>query len=518
MSKIAPYQWREDALAEKSDQKIRFLNLDKKLFYDEFLAGLDVEMFRIPMQDLIKRYDIRGKKVLSIGPGECRQEYWFSFDKNSLLLVDIDEGGELEPRLLRAESSKDRDSTETVSFALGDARRLNDYLVEPFDVLLSFSFTPDEYHRTKVQNDNKKHIFQSTWPIGAQAFSPLLCEMFKQLPEGALLLSLSYCGGPDATSLTYLASVKDTLNAQGMKFLEAYVLKSSPGVHLVVAQKGLNFQSDIPYNEHSLSTIHPRGSAGERPVAVFSTQKTIDSAIVACKAEDITSEILRNNFKRNRNCIYEGDFAGEVLAFLKYGYDTQILADKKSAGDIKIFPEMGTLKFVSFRDLEFQENCYLLWLGSITRDDNFRKQNICKLGMFENQNTKLLFSDETHTLLKRCHPEVFVTYGLAGVDITDNLAFRAQLERELRSFGLFVHTLSALKVESGFFMLVACRDKAFLKLDFSLPRIYPGSEDNAAIKIYDVNNPPKKPRPKISFDFRPYARRIKRRFSKYNNC
>lgn len=510
MSKTTDYQWRDSILAEQSGQKMRFFRLDKNLFFKEFLSGRKNEYIQTAMQDLIKRYDIRGKKILSIGPGDCEQEFWFSSDDNSLLLVDIDEGGAIEPGLVKIASQTSETTQGSITYAIGDARRLNDYLVEPFDVLLSFSFTPDEYYRSRVQDENKSPDRNFNWPVGTETFSPILCEMFKQLPDGAVFISLSYCGGPDALSPTYLSALHETLKNHDMKLLEVYALKSSSGVHLVVAQKGLGFQSLIP-TDHPLSTIHPRASVGEKPITLFSVRdvRPLDDASAP---ETITYEILARNFKKGQNCIYEGYLPAEINAFVKAGLNTRVVTNKNSLNSVQLFPNAGELSFIDSKNFEGLKPCHLLWSGNILRDNNFRKENIKKLSTKIETHQNILLSEDTHSLLTVSQPEIFMAYGQAAVNIRNNSAFRIQLNNELSRHGFSINTMWALRASSKVFMIVACKMND-VDTRLEVDRFYPEAVDVTANKIFDIHNPNEKAAFSINLlDIKIFFKKLKVKF------
>jgi spermidine synthase len=47
-----------------------------------------IELCRTPMEQLQQRFDLRAKNILSIGAGDCFEEYWWS-QANRITAVDI---------------------------------------------------------------------------------------------------------------------------------------------------------------------------------------------------------------------------------------------------------------------------------------------------------------------------------------------------------------------------------------------------------------------------------------------
>lgn len=234
------HQWRDGKLAEVSQEPLRFYEVSRAFFFKEFLEYFEgLEIYRLAMYSLMDRYSICDSSVLSLGPGNCQQEFFLAERGNRLLLVDIDEGGVIETSLRRIVGQTNPDD-HLITYAIGDGRRLSEYRNHSFDVFVSFSFTPDEFHRHTQQQHaaiSPEHAWG--WPLGESTFSPIVLEVLRQLPENGLFISLSYLGGPDpAAALAYLPSMQTTLAKLGMVLLEVYALKASPGVHMVVAGKG----------------------------------------------------------------------------------------------------------------------------------------------------------------------------------------------------------------------------------------------------------------------------------------
>ena len=241
MALVAPNkQWVDGRLKPTDEKSLRFYRVNSSLLF-EHLAGDYLQCERA-MQEIIDRYNIRGRKVLGVGPGNCMQEYWFARNDNALILVDIDEKGLIETALQSLHSVSN--ATEpTITYAIGDARRTAEYLDNPFDVVFLSGFTPDEYHRATIidasRTLNTEHAPDTgVWPLSRPPFSELCIDLARRLPNGGLFISLSYASGPDVkTSRFYLPAMQAQLRANGLELLEVYFLREIPGVHLAIAVK-----------------------------------------------------------------------------------------------------------------------------------------------------------------------------------------------------------------------------------------------------------------------------------------
>jgi hypothetical protein len=190
----------------------------------------------VAVDQLIRRFDIRDKKILSLGPRFGREEYWFAKNGNQITMVDIDEQGDLEPALSAAESGPLR-------YLIGDA--LNAVPNEPFDVLFLSGFGPDEFRRREI----------TVWK---DPFHPVVMR-YAQLC--GLTLIQSFYGGPD---LDYhpdmLPACDDQLMRHRLKLYEVYRLKVNKGCHLFV------IGSEPPLRlECEITLFHGRGA--DEPVA-----------------------------------------------------------------------------------------------------------------------------------------------------------------------------------------------------------------------------------------------------------
>src|SRR6185437_877334 len=113
---------------------------------DDFYRAYPEEAPRVDncMNELIDRYDIRGKSVLSVGAGTAREERQFALAGNDLLLIDIDEQRSLQPTL------QEMPEGVGLEYWIGDATEFEQG-VGAHDVVYFSGFTPDEIRRDSIK-------------------------------------------------------------------------------------------------------------------------------------------------------------------------------------------------------------------------------------------------------------------------------------------------------------------------------------------------------------------------------
>lgn len=182
------------------------------------------------MQELIARYDITGKSVLSVGAGGAFEEKHFARSGNEVLLIDIDEGGGILPRL---EAMPQKPG---ISYWIGDAAEFENGLGS-YDVLYYSGFTPDELRRASIVRTNANEA--RSWAIDDDPFHPVVMGYTSAINDGGLLLIQSYCGGIDHDyNANYLAACQRQLAEHDLYLLEVHRFTSTHGVMLYAAIKG----------------------------------------------------------------------------------------------------------------------------------------------------------------------------------------------------------------------------------------------------------------------------------------
>ncbi len=182
------------------------------------------------MQELVARYDITGKSVLSVGAGTAAQERQFALSGNDLLLIDIDEHRSLLPILAKLAEKPG------LSYWIGDAAEFEQSL-GTYDVLYFSSFTPDEMRRGSMVRGNADR--GRPWAVSDDPFHPVVMAYTSALKEEGLLIIQSYCGGIDTdANPDYLAACRRQLGEHGMYLMEVHRFKQTHGVMLYTAVKG----------------------------------------------------------------------------------------------------------------------------------------------------------------------------------------------------------------------------------------------------------------------------------------
>ena len=113
-----------------------------------YASGGARERSRKPIGELVERYGLAGRSVVSVGASGGHEEYWLHAAGCPLTLVDLDEDGAIEPyvaRLSEAESGP-RDLTYVIGDGIAWARSGP----EQAHLLYLSSFTPEELRRREV--------------------------------------------------------------------------------------------------------------------------------------------------------------------------------------------------------------------------------------------------------------------------------------------------------------------------------------------------------------------------------
>lgn len=231
-----------------------------KLPYEDYYDGLKSnDLFEINrtkveecMNQLISRFKINNKKVLSVGSSYGHEEYWFYKAGYQLTLVDIDESNQIRPYL---DSFNKQESTDRkkLTYYLGDALDFFDSTHEKFDICYFSGFTPDELRRRDLQYKNPplpvvlwravlKRIGYSpkSWDEKWEPYCELVISLVsKMLNDEGLFISQSYAYGVDIVNNPhFIPLIKKQLKTIGIELLECYYYSERPSVSLVIGFKG----------------------------------------------------------------------------------------------------------------------------------------------------------------------------------------------------------------------------------------------------------------------------------------
>jgi SAM-dependent methyltransferase len=194
-------------------------------FYRHFHE--DPPRVRACMEELIDRYRITGKSILSVGAGEAFEEKYFALAGNDLTLIDIDEGGTLRRNIPKFPSRPG------LTYLIDDAAGL---LAEvgPQDVVYFSGFTPDETRRAELVRQNGETL----WKLEQDPFHPVVMEYADKLRPGGLLIVQSYCGGIDAGhNANYVDACIAQLGRHDFHLMEVHRFRPSIGIMLYCAVK-----------------------------------------------------------------------------------------------------------------------------------------------------------------------------------------------------------------------------------------------------------------------------------------
>lgn len=210
-----------------------------------------------PITQLIMRYGIQSKKVLSVGPSYGHEEYWF-YNKGGcpLTFVDIDEGHTIENYLKEISLTAKDKAENLLTYGIGDVKAFSLGNVPKFDVCYFSSFTPDMLKDREIAVRIPKSLVRKAfsrlsrktddsysggpWPENEVPFSELTVKVLLNglRDDGGLLVYQSYGSYIDARTPGYVPAIRKQLLSVGIFMLDLYYFVGYPTVHLFVGFKG----------------------------------------------------------------------------------------------------------------------------------------------------------------------------------------------------------------------------------------------------------------------------------------
>lgn len=189
---------------------------------------------------LICRYNLNNKKILSLGAGAGFEEYWMANAGCELTLVDISPEIETYVASLPLEAE-----APTLTYVFADAGVYVSSLPEPeFDILYVSSFHPDELRREQIQAEfcktrtAEQARLYVTWPAATNPYHESIVKAFTTVKEGGLIILQHYRGGAYLShNAHYLRDMANQLHGRGAILLEVFCFRRSPAHALVVACK-----------------------------------------------------------------------------------------------------------------------------------------------------------------------------------------------------------------------------------------------------------------------------------------
>lgn len=251
-----------------------------KIDYEEFSSAFNLEKqsekAKESMNELIDRFNIKSKNVLSIAAGEAFEEFFFYKNKCKLTIIDIDYNGLIRKKLEKMQKKPDSD----FRYIIDDVNNFNEYLNEKFNVIYISSFAPNELrNRTIHWYYNKPYIgrilnkiFKKikiyemlfSWPKTKKPFLEVIEKILdKCLDVGGLFIYQTYASGVISEDKIYINCIKKQLKSVSVKLLEIYSFKSYPNIHLIIGFKD-NENNDFSINSimnknFKISKFHSRG-------------------------------------------------------------------------------------------------------------------------------------------------------------------------------------------------------------------------------------------------------------------
>jgi hypothetical protein len=225
----------------------------------------EIAAIRPTVAQLVDRYGLAGKSILSIGPGVGLEEMaMLECGAGSMTMFDVDESGTLAgflPTIARPDG--------TVTYMLGDFTKIADQPLPRCDVLYVSSLTPDEHHRASTLRRPPSWLcppLRPSWPRNAPTLHPSVVSAMQRYvaPDGIFILQ-SYAAGIDVSVNHYLEAWSTTLRAVGFELLEAYRFTVSPATTLWVAARDKITFDDRP----ALTRFHGRSELGVAGVVRF---------------------------------------------------------------------------------------------------------------------------------------------------------------------------------------------------------------------------------------------------------
>ena len=235
------------------------------------------ELCREPMNQLIKKYNLHSKKVLSIGPGHAFEEYWFWKNGGSLTFISDQE-------IFSNSKINLEKQNNHLAYIIDDAKNFKKYITEKFDVVYFSSFPPNELTNRTIRHKYQLSIVrrglnllsrktkinflqkQWTWPHNEKPFIDFVMEIMETvLGTGGLVIHQSYASDIDTRSINYIDRVKEQLDSINIRLLTVYYFIDRPHVKLIIGYKNnlseaIKFATKIK-NNPEINSFHARGIA-----------------------------------------------------------------------------------------------------------------------------------------------------------------------------------------------------------------------------------------------------------------
>ena len=211
-----------------------------------------------PMLEIINRYDIKNKKILSIGSGNAFEEYYFTEFNNFVSLSDADlPYGSITPWIKKCRV----EYNSKLIYDVEDWEKIpKKYKNKPtFDVIYISSLHPDELYRGRVQynwvknNLLKTLVSLKTWP--KKNFYSKQMELLLPLLKNNGLLIIQHYGYsvPLVLNIDLVKIWEKQFNPHSVKHIETWCFKKYTGNMLNVFLK-----ANSQYRKEYIKKINER--------------------------------------------------------------------------------------------------------------------------------------------------------------------------------------------------------------------------------------------------------------------
>lgn len=291
--------------------------------------GYFFEDFEKPMNQLIERYDIKNKRVLSIGGLFGHEEYYFSINGCNITIVDKNIYATKHLEVLKPSENP------TLTYIVGDIQEVIKK-GNKFDVIY-LSGLPEELQ----WNDN--------------GFSELILECINTFLDEGLFICQTYHGGLAMNYPTSITLLEEQCKREDLFLESLYYFELYPAISLVILYKGeregldINKDSQITQfhgrskEETTIETIYQLGVKSEREknIIIVSMERSGSNWVAAIISEvyqAITGNLIKWNHEISRvwaiddkyelpqgwNSVYDV----KPSELLKRGYDKIIVLER----------------------------------------------------------------------------------------------------------------------------------------------------------------------------------------------
>ncbi len=210
-----------------------------------------------PINQLCLRYNLRSKRILSLGSGNAFEEYWMY--KNGVNLILNDLGADYSSLSKYINNLPIGDG---LTYYLEDANETIKKL-NSIDALYVSSFTPDELRRGQIQREvrlnNKKNLWRliegHTWPEDRHPYHKIIRDSISLVKRDGLVIFQHYCGGIHPLKFkNYYPLLIKRFKELDLTVIDIYAKRLNNSIILITAIKG----DSIPKLGPEIRTFHGR--------------------------------------------------------------------------------------------------------------------------------------------------------------------------------------------------------------------------------------------------------------------